>query len=82
MRALVGIEPHEVRQVLAATHRWPRPGTGPGGLPILSVWARTDAGRPLIVALYRSGGFTWKIVGARDLTDTEKVEFADWEETR
>jgi hypothetical protein len=39
------------------------------------------AGRPLVVAVYHVTGFTWKIIGARDMTDTELVEFNFWEET-
>jgi hypothetical protein len=82
MRALVGIEPYEVRQVLEAKKRWPRPGTGTAGVPVLTIWGRTGSGRPLIVALHHAGGLTWRIIGARDMTDKEQAEFAGWEETR
>jgi hypothetical protein len=82
MRALVRIEPYEVRQVLDATDRWPRPGIGTAGVSVLTIWGRTRTGRPLIVALHHAGGFTWRIVGARDMTDNEQAEFAGWEETR
>jgi hypothetical protein len=30
---------------------------------------------------YHVSGFTWKIIGARDMTDKELVEFTQWEET-
>jgi hypothetical protein len=33
------------------------------------------------VAVYPVSGFTWKIIGARDMTDKELVEFTQWEET-
>ena len=82
LQALVGIEPYEVRQVTEAEHRWPRPGVGPNGLPVLGIWGRTRAGRPLIVAVYHLTGFTWKIIGAREMTDKELIEFSRWEETQ
>ena len=40
------------------------------------------AGWPLIIAVYHVVGFTWKIIGARDLTDKELIEFSQWEDTR
>jgi hypothetical protein len=82
MRALAGIEPYEVRQVLEDKRRWPRPATGTAGLRVLTIWGRTLAGRALIVAVYHVSGLTWKIVGARDMTDNELAEFGRWEETR
>jgi hypothetical protein len=33
----------------------------------------------LIVAIHHSSGQTWKIIGAREMTE-ELVEFAKWEE--
>lgn len=83
MRALIGIEPYEVRQVLEAGRRWPRPGANHStGVRVLTIWGRTRAGRGLVVAVYHVAGFTWKIVGARDMTDGELAEFVRWEETR
>jgi len=82
IRALVDVEPHEVRQALAARRRWPRPAVGPLGTGVLTVWARTVAGRPLVVAVYQVSGYTWRIVGARGMTDSELAEFAQWEGTR
>jgi hypothetical protein len=35
-----------------------------------------------VVAVYHVTGFTWKIVGARDMTNKELIEFSQWEETR
>jgi hypothetical protein len=34
------------------------------------------------VAVYQSGGPTWKIIGARELRAHELAEFAKWEEMR
>lgn len=83
LRALAGIEPYEVRQVLEAKRRWPRGGVDHStGLRVLTVWGRTLAGRPLIVAVYHLAEFTWKIVGAREMTPAELAEFARWEEMR
>jgi hypothetical protein len=61
LAALVGIEPYEVRQALEANRRWPRRATSATGVPVLTVWGRTRAGRALIVAVYHLTGFTWKI---------------------
>jgi hypothetical protein len=81
LAALFGIEPYEVRQVLEAKRRWPRRATSATGVPVLTVWGRTGTDRPLIVAVYHLTGFTWKIIGARDMTDEELSEFSRWEET-
>lgn len=82
LQALRGIEPYEVRQALGAARRWPRPATGAHGLPVVTIWSRTAAGRPVVVAVYRITGFTWKIIGAREMTEKELVEFTQWEGTR
>jgi hypothetical protein len=82
LAALIGVEPYEVRQALEAKRRWPRRANTATAVPVLTIWSRTRAGRPLIVAVYHVGGFTWKIIGARDMTDKELVEFTRWEETR
>jgi hypothetical protein len=80
INALTGIEPYEVRQVLEADRRWPRPAVDPAGLRVLTIWARTRAGRALIVAVYHSSGHTWKILGAREMSTDELAEYAKWEE--
>jgi hypothetical protein len=49
---------------------------------VVTLWGRTVAGRPLIVAVYHVADFTWKIIGAREMTSTELTEFGRWEETR
>jgi hypothetical protein len=38
INALAGIEPFEVRQVLEARQRWPRPAVDPAGLRVLTIW--------------------------------------------
>lgn len=81
LAGLKDIEPYEVRQVLDARARWPRPALGAGGKPVLTLWGRTDSGRPLIVAVYHVDGVTWKVIGARDLTGPEAAQFARWEAT-
>lgn len=77
---LFGIEPGEVVEALDADRRWPRRATGPGGVEVLTVWARTRAGRPLVVAIRRHGEWDWLIIGARDLRPAEAAELARWEE--
>ncbi len=47
---------------------------------MVTVWARTRTGRPLIVAVRRVRDWDWLIVGARDLTTAELIEFEQWEE--
>jgi hypothetical protein len=81
LAALISIEQHEVREVLEAKRRRPRRATSATGIAVLTVWGRTAAGRPLIVAVYHLTGLTWKIIGARDMTDEELSEFSRWEET-
>jgi hypothetical protein len=80
--ALHGIEPYEVVQVLGAVDRWPRRAHGPDGLEVLTIWARTRAGRPLIVAVRQVDGWDWLIVGAREMRLAERREFVRWEEER
>jgi hypothetical protein len=82
LSALTGIDAYEVRQALEAKHRSPRPVADRSGVQVLTIWARTRSGRPLVVAVYHVSGFTWKIIGARDMTEAELAEFARWEETR
>jgi len=46
---------------------------------VLTVWARTRPGRPLIVAVRQVGDWDWLIIGARDMHPTETAEFERWE---
>ncbi len=75
LETLVDINPYEVIQVLGASRRWPRTATSDTGVEVLTVWARTDAGRPLIVAVRRVGEWDWQMVGARELRVGELHEF-------
>lgn len=76
---LSGVEPHEVTQVLGSRSRWPRPAIGLGGVRVLTLWGRTHAGRPLMVALKRKDEWDWWIAGARELEPDEVVELEAWE---
>jgi hypothetical protein len=51
------------------------------GCAILTIWARTRAGRPLIVALRKvqDSQRDWWIVGARDMNESEHGLFEQWE---
>jgi hypothetical protein len=77
--ALHDIEPYEVLQVLATKSRWPRLATGPDGHRLLTIWGRTGAGRPLIVAVRRLDQWDWQILGARSMTTQELTKFEEWE---
>lgn len=79
MAVLRGVEPYEVMQALMARQRWPRPVIGPGGVALVTVWARTRAGRPLIIVIRRSAGFDWWIVGSREMNAAEAAEYKRWE---
>jgi len=77
--ALRGIEPHEVMQALGADRRWPRRATSPGGVGVVTIWARTRSGRPPVVAVRQVGDWDWLIIGAHDMHPAEKAEFERWE---
>ena len=79
--ALLGIEPYEVLQALGARRRLPVPAISPRGVRVLIIWARTQAGRPLVVALRRDSAepYNWWIVGARGMTAAERAAFEQWE---
>jgi hypothetical protein len=78
--SLAGITPAEVSEVLAARRRWPRLATDPGtGITVLTIWGRSQAGRPLIVAVREIGELEWQIVGARPVQLGELPEFEEWE---
>ncbi|GAB2697156.1 hypothetical protein [Nocardia thraciensis] len=76
---LIGIETSEVRQILASRRRWPRLADD-GNVAVLTLWARTDAGRPLIVAAHRQDSWTWLIIGAREMRGDELTVFEQWEQ--
>ena len=80
LAALHEIEPHEVLQALGAQRRLPAPAVD-ASIRVLGIYARTLAGRPLLVTVRRSGNFDWWILGARDMTDSELATFEAWETT-
>jgi hypothetical protein len=76
---LAGIEPYEVMQALTGARRLPRLARGPGGIPVLTIWGRSRAGRRLIVAIRQLDDFDWQILGAREMTASEAAEYDRWE---
>ena len=81
LNALRGIEPGEVLQVLNAPRRWPRVGHSDLGLGVLTIWGRTRAGRPLLVAVRPVGEWDFEILGARQLRPVQVAEPQKWEES-
>jgi hypothetical protein len=81
LAALHDIETYEVLQALAAHRRLPAPAVG-ASPQVLGIYARTSAGRPLVVTIRHRHGFDWWILGARDMTDDERAAFERWEATR
>jgi hypothetical protein len=79
--ALGDIQPHEVTEVLTARRRWPVPGYA-DGVKLLSIWGRTDEGRPLIVILHHADGLDWEIVGAARMNVDQLARFREWEATK
>ncbi|WP_235747856.1 hypothetical protein [Nocardia coffeae] len=74
----------EVIEVLYSPRRWPRTATTKDGLPVLTVWGRTDEGRPLVVVLRQlplvPGG--WQILLAAPMGPRQLEEFTAWEADR
>jgi hypothetical protein len=66
LAALRGLEPYEVLQAHGSRRRYPVPGRAAQGIRVLTIWARTSAGRPLVVALRKvpDSQRDWWIVGA------------------
>lgn len=81
LEKLRGIEPYEVFQALHAARRLPVRASH-GALPVLTIWARTAAGRPLIVALRPLSGRDYEIVGASEMNAEQLRILQQWEETR
>lgn len=79
--ALQGIEAYEVVQVLAGVggRRRVVPAFSREGLPVRSIWGRSATGRALIVVVRAAGGFDSVIIGAREMSDSERGEFETWE---
>lgn len=82
LETMRGIEAYEVHQALASPLRWPRLAYGDVGGPMLTIWARTNAGRGLIVLIRPDGPGDWDIVGARAMRTDEAEAFDKWEATR
>ncbi len=82
LESLRGIEPYEVHQALAAPARWPRLAYSEAGMQVLTIWARTAAGRGLIVAVRRNDPTQWEIIGARAMRRDEMLTFEEWEASR
>ncbi|WP_047891176.1 hypothetical protein [Micromonospora sp. RV43] len=78
LAALLGVEPYEVAQVLAARRRLPLAATS-GGVRFIAVMGRTQAGRPLVVAVRKVSEFDQQIIGAREMTPAELKRFEAWE---
>lgn len=74
-----GIEAWEVMEVLYSPRRRPRPAHTPEGLPVLTVWGRTDEGRPVVVLLRRTGPETLEIVMAAPMRPHQLREHEKWE---
>lgn len=78
-----GVETWEVIEVLYSARRWLRPARSDRGLDVLTVWGRTDEGRPVIVALRRvtreDGTTGWQIVLAAPMGPRQLEEFTAWE---
>jgi hypothetical protein len=74
----------EVMEVLCSSARWPRPATTKEGLPVLTVWGRTEQGRPLVVLLrqLRSSRDRWEILMAAPMGPRQLEEFTAWEADR
>jgi hypothetical protein len=51
------------------------------GVPFIAISGRTQAGRPLIVAVRKIGDFDHQIIGAREMTPEELARFEKWEAT-
>jgi hypothetical protein len=49
---------------------------------VLTVWARTRTGRPLIVAVRQVDAWDWQILGAREMSGADLTEFEKWEAHR
>jgi hypothetical protein len=80
LAALKDVEPYEVAQVLSARRRLPLAAQS-AGVPFVAISGRTNAGRPLIVAVRKIGDFDQQIIGAREMTPQELDRFEAWEAT-
>lgn len=75
-----GIHEYEVDQV-RRNRPWPRP-TERNGRGFMTLWGRTDAGRPLMIAAYRADRWVWEILDLRELTPAEAAEYDQWKDSQ
>ncbi|WNJ59136.1 hypothetical protein [Nocardia seriolae] len=68
----------EVMEVLYSSHRWPRPARTDQDLSVLTVWGRSDEGRPLVVML-PSPSARWEILMAVPMGPHQLTEYNAWE---
>ncbi|WP_169334921.1 hypothetical protein [Nocardia takedensis] len=66
-------------EVLYSPQRWPRPARTPEGLPVLTVWGRTEQGRPVVVLLRQPAQGAWEIVMAAPMRPHQVHEYEAWE---
>ncbi|AYF78986.1 hypothetical protein D7D52_12900 [Nocardia yunnanensis] len=68
-------------EVLYSSRRWPRPARTAQGLPVLTVWGRTDEGRPLVVMLRQvpAPATRWEILMAVPMGPHQLTEYNAWE---
>lgn len=78
LAALRGVEPYEALQVLSAHRRMPLAAES-AGVWFLVICGRTQADRPLIVAVRLLGDLDQQIIGAREMTPQELKRFEAWE---
>jgi hypothetical protein len=71
----------EVVEVLYAAH-WERYARTPHGPEVLTVWGRTNEGRPLVVVLHEKepGCDQWEIIRAVPMSPRSLAIFTQWEE--
>ncbi|NKY87945.1 hypothetical protein [Nocardia veterana] len=85
------VAPWEVMEVLYSSRRWARPARTREGLPVTTVWGRTEAGRPLVVMLRplpspprvpAAATDTWEILMAAQMRPHQLEEYTAWEANR
>ncbi|MFE3029636.1 hypothetical protein [Nocardia tengchongensis] len=75
------VEPWEVMEILYSARRWPRPARTDQGLPVLTVWGRSDDDRGLIVILRHQAppATRWEILMAVPMGPHQLTEYNAWE---
>lgn len=92
------VAPWEVMEVLYSSRRRVRPARTRDGLPVTTVWGRTEAGRPLVVMLRQASPQytrdlprgesdipsqgTWEILMAAEMRSQQLGEHTAWEANR